>query len=64
MRGTSKDKLFAKVSKAFNEDPLTTIRIIFGHVMSVVELVRDKSSEIVYYGYVIITEKYYIRTFT
>ena len=29
MRGASKDKLFAKVSKAFNEDPLTTIRIIF-----------------------------------
>ena len=29
MRGASKDKLHAKVSKAFNEDPLTTIRIIF-----------------------------------
>jgi hypothetical protein len=29
MRGVSKDKLFAKVSKAFNEDSLTTIRIIF-----------------------------------
>ena len=29
MRGASKEKLFAKVSKAFNEDPLTTIRIIF-----------------------------------
>ena len=29
MRGVSKDKLHAKVSKAFNEDPLTTIRIIF-----------------------------------
>ena len=29
MRGASKDRLFAKVSKAFNEDPLTTIRIIF-----------------------------------
>ena len=29
MRGTSKDRLFTKVSKAFNEDPLTTIRIIF-----------------------------------
>ena len=24
-----RDRLFAKVSKAFNEDPLTTIRIIF-----------------------------------
>jgi hypothetical protein len=29
MRGASKDRLHAKVSKAFNEDPLTTIRIIF-----------------------------------
>ena len=29
MRGASKEKLLAKVSKAFNEDPLTTIRIIF-----------------------------------
>ena len=29
MRGASNEKLFAKVSKAFNEDPLTTIRIIF-----------------------------------
>jgi len=29
MRGVSKEKLLAKVSKAFNEDPLTTIRIIF-----------------------------------
>lgn len=29
MRGVSKDRLFAKVSKAFNEDPLTTIKIIF-----------------------------------
>ena len=29
MRGASKEKLFAKVSKAFNEDPLTTIKIIF-----------------------------------
>ena len=29
LRGASKEKLFAKVSKAFNEDPLTTIRIIF-----------------------------------
>ena len=29
MRGASKEKLLAKVSKAFNEDPLTTIKIIF-----------------------------------
>tara|TARA_R100001594_G_scaffold22321_4_gene43261 strand:+ start:22402 stop:23835 length:1434 start_codon:yes stop_codon:yes gene_type:complete len=29
MRGMDKKRLFAKVSKAFNEDPLTTIKIIF-----------------------------------
>ena len=29
MRGMDKKRLLAKVSKAFNEDPLTTIKIIF-----------------------------------
>ena len=29
MRGMKKERLLAKVSKAFNEDPLTTIKIIF-----------------------------------
>jgi len=29
MRGVDKKRLFTKVSKAFNEDPLTTIKIIF-----------------------------------
>jgi len=29
MRGMEKDRLISKVSKAFNEDPLTTIKIIF-----------------------------------
>ena len=29
MRGVDKKRLLAKVSKAFNEDPLTTIKIIF-----------------------------------
>ena len=29
MRGIAKERLLAKVSKAFNEDPLTTMRIIF-----------------------------------
>ena len=29
MRGVDSERVFAKVSKAFNEDPLTTIKIIF-----------------------------------
>ena len=29
MRGMEKDRLISKVSKAFNEDPLTTMKIIF-----------------------------------
>ena len=29
MRGMDKKRLLAKVSKAFNEDPLTTMKIIF-----------------------------------
>ena len=64
MRGVSTKKLLAKVSKAFNEDPLTTIRIIFWARDVRGGVVRDKSSEIVYYGYVTTTEKYYTKTFT